>query len=82
MTTMDHDPAGDGKGWTVTGQTETAQLDGGNKFVDGYAVAFRTQYGDEGTVFVPRARYNPTQVTAEITAQAATLDAVHHLTGA
>lgn len=68
-----------GKGWSVTGQTQTEKMDGNGKFTEGWTVSFLTQHGVTGSVWLPDARYNPANVAAAIADKAATLDSVHVL---
>jgi hypothetical protein len=68
-----------GRNWTITGQTETQQLVNG-QFLDGVSVGFTTQFGQSGSVFIPRLRYTPANVAREVTAQALIMDQVHNLT--
>ena len=74
------DPAAAGGNWTVTGQTETQEMDGTGRFVPGVQVAFRTQYGVDASVFVPHNVYTPTYVRQAITDKATVIDQVHFLT--
>lgn len=73
--------AGPGTGWSVTSQTETPKLNTANAIEDGVTVGFRTQYGQPGSVWIPKAGYTPETVRAAITEHAATMDAVHNLSG-
>jgi hypothetical protein len=80
MTSMDPDTTPTpGAGWSVTGQMEQQKLDGTGTFQDGIVVSFVTQFGQQGTVFVPKARFTPELVRAEIVSAARTMDQVHML---
>lgn len=68
-------------GWKVVGQTETMGLDPLGKAVDGIRVTFQTTRGITGTVFVPKDRYTPDNVTAAIKAAVGTLHTVADLSG-
>ena len=65
-----------GTGWTVTGQMEQQKLDGAGNFTDGITVTFQTQYGHQGSVFVPRNQFTPEVVRQAIISQARTMDQV------
>lgn len=82
-TAMGNDPATPGQGWTITGQTQSDELDGSGKFVSGINVLFRTQHGIDGKVWIPDAMYTPNNVRKEVAARAETMDRVQflHLTG-
>jgi hypothetical protein len=68
-------------GWTVTGQTQTTQVNDAGVVVQGVRVQFRTGNGTAGYVFVPMAQYTPDQVRMAIAAQAAVVDQVDALAG-
>lgn len=66
-------------GWTVIGQRQTQELNGGQQFVKGVEITFRTGDGVTGNVFVPLTQFDPAHVTAAVSAQAAQLDAIGSL---
>jgi hypothetical protein len=53
----------------------------GGQVQEGFRVMFTTGKGQQGSVFVPKARYTPDNVRAEIAAAAHQLDQVADLTG-
>lgn len=69
-----------GPAWTVTSQYAGTDTSVPGKLEQGYYVTFRTGQGHDGTVFIPRARYNPAAVKSAIASEAALLDAVGALT--
>ena len=75
------DPETAGMNWTVTGQTETQEMDGQGRFVNGVSVAFRTQHGVDATVFIPNNVYTADYVKRAITDKATVIDQVHFLSG-
>lgn len=79
MTTASSNDAG--TGWTVTGQTQATELADTGGFVSGVTVSFRTGNGVIGSVFVPDSIYNVDTVRQLVSQRAASLDAVHGLTG-
>ena len=69
-----------GSTWEVTSQYAGTDTSVPGKLEQGYYVTFRTGQGHDGTVFIPRARYNPAAVKSAIASEAALLDAVGALT--
>jgi hypothetical protein len=67
--------------WKVTGQVETVDLGPAGTFVQGVRVTFATAEGAVGNVFVPSDQYSVERVRAAISDKAATMAAVHGLTG-
>lgn len=67
--------------WAIVAQREDMQLGPSGGFVPGMVVTFRTRAGVTSSVFVPSTDYTVDKVRAAIDAQAATIDAVHALTG-
>jgi hypothetical protein len=65
--------------WTITSQAQTTQPDATGKFATGVLIHFATQKGNQGSVFVPEAGYNPQNVAAMVQAKADTMDAVSAL---
>lgn len=72
---------GPGTGWNVTSQSETAKVNTAGQIEDGITVGFRTQYGQPGSVWIPKSAYNAEAVRMAISEHAATMDAVHNLSG-
>lgn len=70
-----------GTGWAVDSQNEDTRTGNGNTIVRGMVVYFHTQYGANGSVFVPVVDYSPTNVQMMITARAYAMDEIHTLTG-
>lgn len=67
--------------WTITSTSETTGLTDQGTPTKGVTVAFRTDDGTAGTVFVPDAVFTPAAVTAAVAARAAALLTVKGLTG-
>lgn len=78
MTTQQGQP---GTGWTVTDQQTEDKIGPGNQLQAGINVYFRTQYGANASVWLPRTAYSPESVRAAVTELATSLDSVHTLTG-
>lgn len=68
-------------GWAVTTQSETLERDDAGNVTRGYRVVFRTAKGATGSVFLPLAQYNPSNVRAAIAAMAHQLDQVQGMSG-
>lgn len=68
-------------GWTVTSQQETFGTDATGKAVEGVKIYFTTKGGHNGSVFVPKDRYDLDNAKAAIQQQAAIMDSVGQLKG-
>lgn len=75
-------PGASGGAWTVISQREDFQAGPSGNLTAGVVVTFTTASGITGSVFVPNADYQPEKVRALIAARAASMEAVHKLTGA
>lgn len=80
MSDTSHTPAG-GSSWRITAQNQASEPNGMGQFVKGVNVAFVTDLGSGGSVFVPEAQYTVDNVKALVAAKAAEMDAVARLTG-
>lgn len=65
--------------WSIGPQQQATQPDAAGRFTQGILVHFTTGKGNQGTVFVPEAQYNPTNVAAQVQAKANAMDAVSAL---
>lgn len=72
-------PNSQGLGWEVTAQQETVDLGPDGRATQGIKVLFTTTRGIHGSVFVPRAHYNPANVRAAIAGYVQQLHEVHDL---
>jgi len=70
---------GTSSGYTVTNQNETTDLIN-SKPVRGVRIYFTTGLGNEGSVFIPDAQYQPGPVQAALSMRAALLDTIGTLT--
>jgi hypothetical protein len=68
-------------GWSVVSQQETFERDASGQVVPGVRVYYQLTDGPSGSVFLPRTRYNPVNVRAEVAAAAAQMREVHNLSG-
>lgn len=66
-------------GGKIEYQQETVGIGPDGRAVEGVKVGFVTGAGNHGSVFIDKARYNPANVKAEVTAAANQMDAVHKL---
>lgn len=67
--------------WTIGVPTETTGLSDAGMPVKGVTVPFKLEDGTAGSVFVPDASFNPTNVTALVSARATALAGIKGLTG-
>lgn len=67
--------------WYVTAQQETSRPIAGGQVARGVLITFALQNGQQGTVFVDEAHYNPDYVRAAIADKAATMTAIGNLSG-
>ena len=67
--------------WHVTQQIEQVGQAPGGQLVKGMLVRYALDSGPSASVFVPLSEYTPEAVQAAVAAQAATLKAVHGLSG-
>ena len=67
--------------WRIVGQQETTSQGPDGRIGPGYQIAFTTEKGVRGTVFVPRDMYSPDNVRAIVAAQAYQIDQVQGMTG-
>lgn len=74
-------PAVPASTWQVTGQLEGQEFNAQHQLVPGVRITFTTGQGHQGTVFVPRAQYNPAKVRELVGQQAALMDEVGGLSG-
>lgn len=74
-------PGTPGTGWSISTQQEAAEVADNQTIVNGIRVYFRTQYGQTGSVFLPRDNYTPATVREAVTMQAATMDTVRTMSG-
>lgn len=68
-------------GWSIEYQQETVGLGPDGRAAEGVKVGYTTGKGLHGSVFIPKDRYNPANVAAQVAAAAAQMDEVHGLTG-
>jgi hypothetical protein len=68
-----------GSTWEVTSQYSGTDVSVPGKIEQGYYITFRTGNGHDGTIFVPRSKYDPGTVKSAIASEAALLDAVGNL---
>lgn len=67
--------------WRVEYQQETVGLGPDGRAVDGVKIGFETEAGHHGSVFIPKARYNPENVKAAVATAAYQMDLVGGLSG-
>jgi hypothetical protein len=72
-------PDSQGGGWVVESQLETVDVGPDGRPQSGIRVAFVTDRGIHGSVFVPRTMYNPVNVKAAISEYVQRLHAVDSL---
>lgn len=74
-------PETPGAAWTITGQTETTDLNDSGMYVPGVKVQFVTARGVRGSVFVPTADYTAENVRKLVTARALVADEIAGMAG-
>jgi hypothetical protein len=67
--------------WTVEYQQETVDVGPDGRPTQGVKIGFETGGGLHGSVFVPRALYNPDNVRAALAQAAHQMDVVQNLKG-
>lgn len=72
-------PNGPSTAWHVTGQQESFQPGPAGQVTQGVKIMFTTAMGNQGSVWLPEAQYNPNNVRAAIAAKAQLLDQVGQL---
>jgi len=70
----------DRKRWSVTSMTPRDKIKDSGVVVSGYDVAFSTAGGHVGTVFVPKATFDPDTVAAAVDELAQQVDVIGGLT--
>lgn len=68
-------------GWSIEYQQETVGTGPDGRAAEGVKVGFVTGRGVHSSVFIPRERFNPANVKAQVAAAAAQHDEVDRLTG-
>lgn len=67
--------------WKIEYQAETVALGPDGRAQEGVKVAFVTELGNHGSVFMPRALYSTANVQASVAQAAAQMDEIHQLRG-